>query len=310
MVIPANNLDDIYTGKSILTTGDVATILQISQNSVIRTCNRNEIPSWKVPGSRNRRVQVDDLVRYMLQRADGKKYLRQQLLHFMEVFQVNPTVFGIEDLVGREGLRFQRQQDIYTTGEAASLMSCSIPTVNRLVDNNQVDSFSVPGTDHRRVTASGITEVLMRNNIPLLDGESVTSPVSTNYPEPYLGPKRETFMWPDGVIIVQGGGQSILYRNRNETYEVSIRRDKSGLYLMSQPGEVPRIDLILLGESAKHDNVFPAGEHLKRVLEFLGMATTFLCGSDRSYQVPKPVLDNSREVVSASQAGIKQIYQV
>ncbi len=52
--------------KRLFTTGEVATILEVSQQTVIREFDRGRLTGFKVPGSKTRRIPRTELIAYMI----------------------------------------------------------------------------------------------------------------------------------------------------------------------------------------------------------------------------------------------------
>ncbi len=51
--------------KEVLTTGDVATICQVAPRTVSKWFDSGQLKGYRVPGSKDRRIPVDELVRFM-----------------------------------------------------------------------------------------------------------------------------------------------------------------------------------------------------------------------------------------------------
>ncbi len=51
--------------KNVLTTGEVARICQVAPRTVAKWFDRGELKGYRVPGSKDRRVPVADLIRFM-----------------------------------------------------------------------------------------------------------------------------------------------------------------------------------------------------------------------------------------------------
>ncbi len=51
--------------KEVLTTGDVAAICQVAPRTVSKWFDSGQLKGYRVPGSRDRRIPVDDLIRFM-----------------------------------------------------------------------------------------------------------------------------------------------------------------------------------------------------------------------------------------------------
>ena len=62
---PTNGQDSNLCTKEIFTTGEAASICNISQQTIIRCFDRGRLRGFRVPGSRFRRIPRDELIRFM-----------------------------------------------------------------------------------------------------------------------------------------------------------------------------------------------------------------------------------------------------
>ena len=54
-----------------------------------------------------------------------------------------------------------------TTGELAAMIGCSLRHAGRLADRGAVKSFMIPGSKHRRISASSVLKLLTDHGIPI-----------------------------------------------------------------------------------------------------------------------------------------------
>lgn len=302
MVTEANSLDDLAKKDfktEDLTTGDVALILQLSQQHIIRLCDKGWLEHSKVLGSKHRRIQVEQLVRFVQSRWDDLKtcYPQQQLLHFMEVVGLSPESYDLNGLAGQDGLRFHTQQLLYSTGEVKDLMHLSYQTIIRSVDRGILEGYKLPNSDDRRVLSSAVARYVRDNKIRLEENVKIAaSPAIVTFPDAYSGYKEGPAEWEGGTKVAYNNEQSVWYRNLGEADEVSIRRDNNyGAYLKWIELEpIPRIDLILLDEANRNSDggILAREEHLKRVYELLELGKA----------------QEALDVVEKSQSRLEEVY--
>lgn len=60
-----------------LTTSEVAEKLMISVSAVIKMCNRKIIKSWRVPGSKHRRISREAVRQYLKKEGWPEEYVKQ-----------------------------------------------------------------------------------------------------------------------------------------------------------------------------------------------------------------------------------------
>lgn len=65
LIVPENNHDGPLTQKTVFTTGEVAKICSLSQQTVIRCFDSGRLRGYRVPGSRFRRIPRDALIQFM-----------------------------------------------------------------------------------------------------------------------------------------------------------------------------------------------------------------------------------------------------
>lgn len=56
---------EMTKGKNVLTTGDVAKICNVAPRTVSKWFDRGELKGYRIPGSKDRRIPVSELIRFM-----------------------------------------------------------------------------------------------------------------------------------------------------------------------------------------------------------------------------------------------------
>lgn len=101
-------LDNALLHKSVYTTGEVAEICNVSQQTVIRCFDSGRLKGFRVPGSRFRRIPREALVQFMKEHdipLDRLEMGRKRVL----VVDDDPAIVDmLVDLLGRDG-RFDVQ---------------------------------------------------------------------------------------------------------------------------------------------------------------------------------------------------------
>lgn len=92
--------------KTVFTTGEVATICKVSQQTVIRCFDSGRLKGFRVPGSRFRRIPRDNLVQFMKNNGIPLDQLDSGKKKILVVDDDEAIVSMFVDLLGRDG-RFE-----------------------------------------------------------------------------------------------------------------------------------------------------------------------------------------------------------
>jgi excisionase family DNA binding protein len=143
-------------GAEGYSTGQVARLLGVSRNAVIRWCDRGELRAWLLPGGPrgpHRRVR----------RADLEDFVRRRRV---ATFPGDPGVDGCRPPLPRRG------EDFFSTGDVARLAGCAVHTVAKWVDSGRLRGYRLPsgeGAKDRRVLRADLLEFARREGVrPLL----------------------------------------------------------------------------------------------------------------------------------------------
>ncbi len=243
MVVEVKDIEylaDSAAKKKDLTTGDVANVMQFSQQHVIRLCDSegSGLKCWNVPDSKYRKIHVPGLVDFVVNKWKDLKsdYPLQSILRFFEVVGIDPSDYNIDRLVGRDGLRLYVGERLYTTGEAADLIWKSQQQTIRYVDKNNIEGYRLPNSKFRMVPSSTIVRYTIDKNIELSTGlGDVISQENINYPDPYLGISDSNPIWKDGVEIARDGEKSVWYREKDNYVEFSFRKGNNRGFYVKRP---------------------------------------------------------------------------
>lgn len=63
-------------------------------------------------------------------------------------------------------MRTTTRRAVFSTGQAAAVLRCSIQTVIRLIDTGAMPGWKVPGSKFRRVGRVALVEYLAANGLP------------------------------------------------------------------------------------------------------------------------------------------------
>ena len=106
--------------KSVFTTGEVAQICKVSQQTVIRCFDSGRLKGFRVPGSRFRRIPRESLVSFMKSNDIPLDHLDSGKKRVLVVDDDKAIVEMFSDLLGRDG-RFEVQTA--STGYEAGVLT-------------------------------------------------------------------------------------------------------------------------------------------------------------------------------------------
>lgn len=92
--------------KSVFTTGEVATICKVSQQTVIRCFDSGKLKGFRVPGSRFRRIPRESLIQFMKGNSIPLDHLESGKKRVLVVDDDEAIVEMFSELLGRDG-RFE-----------------------------------------------------------------------------------------------------------------------------------------------------------------------------------------------------------
>lgn len=130
-------------------TGEVASLLGVSQQTVIRCMDSGEMPSFRIPGSKFRRTAHESLVAWLEQRPEFA-FALDRLKGFVGSELPGSAVHGeaFGDL------------EVFTTGDLGRLFGWVPRTAAKVLDSGEIPSFRVPGSADRRVARSQLKAYL------------------------------------------------------------------------------------------------------------------------------------------------------
>lgn len=140
--------------KTTFTTGEVAKVLAISQQTVIKLIDSGQLPGYRVPLSKFRRVSYQSLVAWL--RAHPEYEHAWTVLGLVDDQSVDTALLPTEDCVA--------EKVNYTTGDLSKLLNFAPRTISKLIDAGELRGyrFGVAGSD-RRVNHTSLAEFLARN---------------------------------------------------------------------------------------------------------------------------------------------------
>lgn len=120
-------MDNSFATKTVFTTGEVARICNISQQTVIRLFDKGRLQGFRVPGSRFRRIPRQQLIAFMKDNGISLKRLGLTERRILVVDDDEEIANMLKELMTREGIYEVR---VGSTGfEAGMLARDFLPNV-------------------------------------------------------------------------------------------------------------------------------------------------------------------------------------
>lgn len=117
-----NNHNKDYTDKQVFTTGEVAEICKVSQQTIIRCFDSGKLQGFRVPGSKFRRIPRDSLLSFMKENDIPLDLLERGNRRILIVDDDPEIVDILQDVLKRDG-RFEVKST--TTGYEAGILTQS-----------------------------------------------------------------------------------------------------------------------------------------------------------------------------------------
>lgn len=252
---------------STLTTGQVKDILAVAPRTVAQLVDDGKLKGGRLPGSKDRRVYLTDLLKFM----NTYNFPRTRLLRFLEDHGATKAELGewgidsITEPIGTGDIRFypeippysepENTPDILTSGKLAKLFNCAPRTASKMIDNSILNGYRIPpirpskgdrrpSKGDRRVTVDDLVRFYAKQEppIPINPELKNRTPLLIGYP----GGWEESQKTADN----QNYKESVWYRQNEQVQEVSVRCEKNGLYVKLEDAIY---NLILLGMTEREE---------------------------------------------------------
>ncbi len=117
-----NNHNKSYMDKQVFTTGEVAEVCKVSQQTIIRCFDSGKLQGFRVPGSKFRRIPRDSLLRFMKENDIPLDLIERGARRILIVDDDPEIVEILQDVLTRDG-RFEVKST--TTGYEAGILTQS-----------------------------------------------------------------------------------------------------------------------------------------------------------------------------------------
>jgi len=122
-------------GKNVLTTGDVAKICNVAPRTVSKWFDNGQLKGYRIPGSRDRRIPVNELIRFMKQNNMPTTALPIGKIRVLIVDGYTNAVSSlVEDLRNKADYDVQTVTSSFETGVVAQKFAPHVMLINLLAE--------------------------------------------------------------------------------------------------------------------------------------------------------------------------------
>ncbi len=123
-------------GKNVLTTGDVAKICNVAPRTVSKWFDSGQLKGYRIPGSKDRRIPVNELIRFMKQNDMPTTAIPVGKVRVLMVDGYANAVSGLaEDLRNKAGYEVQTVTSSFETGVVAQKLAPHVMLINLLAED-------------------------------------------------------------------------------------------------------------------------------------------------------------------------------
>jgi len=129
-------------GKNVLTTGDVAKICNVAPRTVSKWFDNGQLKGYRIPGSKDRRIPVSELVRFMKMHNMPTAALPVGKIRVLIADSNDKTASALTDVLQNEGdYEIQTVQSNFGTGAVVQKFAPHVLLVSLLAEN--IDAMSI-----------------------------------------------------------------------------------------------------------------------------------------------------------------------
>ncbi len=127
--------EEMAKGKNVLTTGDVAKICNVAPRTVSKWFDRGQLKGYRIPGSKDRRIPVSELVRFMKAHNMPTEVLPVGKIRILIVDSNSDKASALADtLRTKGGYEVQTVHSDFETGVVAHKFAPHVLLINLLAE--------------------------------------------------------------------------------------------------------------------------------------------------------------------------------
>ncbi|HSV98922.1 MAG TPA: helix-turn-helix domain-containing protein [Sedimentisphaerales bacterium] len=129
-------------GRNVLTTGDVAKICNVAPRTVSKWFDSGQLKGYRIPGSKDRRIPLNELIRFMKANNMPTEALAAGKLRVLVLDSDEGSGMGLQQaLRSRGGYEVLVARNGFEAGAAAQKFAPHVVLINLL--NNGIDAHSI-----------------------------------------------------------------------------------------------------------------------------------------------------------------------
>ncbi len=151
-------------GKNVLTTGDVAKICNVAPRTVSKWFDSGQLKGYRIPGSKDRRIPVNELIRFMKQNNMPAPSLPTGRMRVMIVDSNTDSAEALaENLKAHSDYKVTFAKNNFETGSAIQRFAPHVLLVNLL--SKDIDAGEICRTIHADDELSTIKLIALANHL-------------------------------------------------------------------------------------------------------------------------------------------------
>ena len=144
--------------KDVLTTGEVAKICNVAPRTVSKWFDSGALHGYRIPGSKDRRIPLNQLIRFMKQHGMPLNGLMTGSTRILIVDDEQDIVEVLEKILEDEA-----KYEV----EVAKICNVAPRTVSKWFDSGALTGYRIPGSKDRRIPLNQLIRFMKQHGMPL-----------------------------------------------------------------------------------------------------------------------------------------------
>jgi len=159
-------------GKDVLTTGDVAKICHVAPRTVSKWFDNGQLKGYRIPGSKDRRIPVHELVRFMKMHNMPTSALPVGKIRVLIADSNEKTASALGDILRNEAdYEVQTVRSNFSTGAVVHKFAPHVLLVSLL--SEEIDAMSICENIHKHEDLRTIKIIALVNNLSESESEAL-----------------------------------------------------------------------------------------------------------------------------------------
>lgn len=159
-------------GKDVLTTGDVAKICHVAPRTVSKWFDNGQLKGYRIPGSKDRRIPVNELIRFMKMHNMPTSALPVGKIRVLIADSNEKTASALADVLRSEAdYEVKTVRSNFGTGAIVHKFSPHVLLVSLL--SEEIDAMSICDSIHTQEDLGTIKIIALVNNLSESESEAL-----------------------------------------------------------------------------------------------------------------------------------------